>query len=396
MSLYRTYRYLLQPTSRQRSGLTRLCLGQCELYNAALEERRGAWAWEHRSVSYVDQCRTLTETREVRPDLFDCGLTVCRGTLMRLEWAFAAFYRRCRNGDTPGYPRFKAASRFDSVQWEDTSGWGLDTENKRLRLFGIGSVKLRMHRQLRGTPKAITVSRQGQRWWVSIRCAEVPAQPLPATGQSVGIDLGVCALVATSEGELVSEGRFAQKAKDRLAGAQRALATKQRGSMHRRRACEAVGRAHRKVANQRKDLAHRLSRRLVNDHDLIVVEALRGPQMSRRPKPRPNGKGGFDPNGARAKAGLNRSIADAGWGMLRSMLVYKAEDAGRELIAVDPRHTSTRCASCGHTESGNRVSQAVFRCRGCGHKDHADVNAARNILRAGRAQRASARAGSGN
>jgi putative transposase len=260
------------------------------------------------------------------------------------------------------------------VQWEDTSGWGLDTENKRLRVMGIGHVKLRMHRPLRGTPKAITVSRQGHRWWVSIRCTDVPAQPLPSTGRAVGIDLGVCALVATSEGELVCEGRFAKKAQDRLAGAQRALTTKHRGSMHRRRACEAVGRAHRKVANQRKDLAHQVSRRLVNDHDLIVVEDLKVPQMSRRPKPRPNGKGGFDRNGARAKAGLNRSIADAGWGMLCSMLVYKAEDAGRE----------------------NRVSQAVFRCRGCGHRDHADVNAARNILRAGRAQRASARAGLGN
>jgi putative transposase len=253
-----------------------------------------------------------------------------------------------------------------------------------------------MHRPLRGTPKAITVSRQGKRWWVSIRCADVPAQPLPATGHSVGIDLGVCALVATSDGELVSEGRFAKRGRNRLAGAQRALSTKRRGSMHRRRACEAVGRAHRKVANQRKDLAHQLSRQLVNDHDLIVVEDLRVAQMSRRPKPRPNGKGGFDSNGARAKAGLNRSIADAGWGMLRSMLVYKAEDGGRELIAVDPRHTSLRCASCGHTESENRLSQAVFRCRGCGHRDHADVNAARNILRAGRAQRASARAGLGN
>jgi putative transposase len=393
MSRCRTYRYLLQPTSRQRSGLTRLCLGQCELYNAALEERRGAWAWEHRSVSYVDQCRTLTETREVRPELFECGLTVCRGTLMRLHRAFAAFHRRCRRGETPGYPRFKAASRFDSVQWEDTNGWGLDTENKRLRLMGIGSVKLRLHRPLRGTPKAITVSRQGQRWWVSIRCVDVPAQPLPSTGLAVGIDLGVCALVATSDGDLVSEGRFAKKAQDRLAGSQRALATKHQGSMHRRRACEAVGRAHRKVANQRKDLAHQVSRLLVNDHDLIVVENLRVPQMSRRPKPRRNAKGGFDPNGARAKAALNRSIADAGWGMLRSMLVYKAEDAGRELIAVDPRHTSIRCASCGHTESENRVGQAVFRCRGCGHGDHADINAARNILRAGRAQRASARAG---
>jgi putative transposase len=104
MSRCRTYHFLLQPTSRQRSGLERLCLGQSELYNAALEERRGAWAWERRSVSYVDQCRTLTETRAVRPDLLECGVAVCRGTLMRLDRAFAAFYRRCRSGEKPGYP----------------------------------------------------------------------------------------------------------------------------------------------------------------------------------------------------------------------------------------------------------------------------------------------------
>ena len=99
-------------------------------------------------------------------------------------------------------------------------------------------------------------------------------------------------------------------------------------------------------------------------------------------------------NGAAAKAGLNRSISDSGWGLLRSYLAYKAEEAGRELIAVDPRHTSVRCSSCGHIAPENRVSQAEFRCQRCGYVAHADINAACNILRAGRAQRASARAGS--
>jgi putative transposase len=173
--------------------LEQLLRDQCELYNAALEERRGAWKWERRSVSYFDQSRTLTGLRELRPEVLEHGVTVCRGTLKRLDRAFCAFYRRCLAGQTPGYPRFKSRRRFDSVQWEDTKGWRLDTDSRRLRLLGIGEVKLRLHRGLGGTPKAITVAREGRRWWVTVRCVDVPSSPLPATGQEVGIDVGVCA-----------------------------------------------------------------------------------------------------------------------------------------------------------------------------------------------------------
>jgi putative transposase len=148
------------------------------------------------------------------------------------------------------------------------------------------------------------------------------------------------------------------------------------------------------VRNQRKDLAHKLSRQLVNDYDLIVCEDLQVSNLVRRPKPRPNEEGGFDPNGARGKAGLDRSIHDAGWGVLLSFLAYKAEDAGRELITVDPRHTSQMCSRCEHISKDNRVTQAEFRCQACGYEGHADTNAAVNILRAGRAQQALACAGS--
>jgi putative transposase len=105
--------------------------------------------------------------------------------------------------------------------------------------------------------------------------------------------------------------------------------------------------------------------------------------MTRRPRPRPDGSAGHQPNGAAAKAGLNKSIHDAGWGIFLRVLFAKAESAGRKVIAVDPRHSSQRCAECGHTTAGNRVTQAEFRCLACGHRAHADVNAARNILRAG-------------
>jgi putative transposase len=396
MTRCRTFRYLLQPTTRQRAALDGLLRDQCELYNAALEERRGAWKWERRSVSYIDQCRTLTGLREVRPEIVSHGVTVCRGTLKRLDRAFSAFYQRCRTGDTPGFPRFKSCGRWDSVQWEDTSGWRVDLDHGRLRLFGIGDVKVRFHRQLRGTPKAITVARRGRRWWVSVRCVDVPTEPLPPTGRAVGIDLGVCALVATSDGEVFTDGRYGRRAAAQLASAQRALARKQRGSNRRRRAVEQVAAAHRKVADRRADLAHQLSRRLVNDYDLISHEDLRIRHMVRRPRPRRAPDGSFEPNGAAAKGGLNRSIQDAGWGRLLRCIVYKAESAGREVIAVDPRHTSQRCAQCGHIDPANRHTQTQFRCCQCGHEAHADINAAINILRAGRAQQATACAGSPN
>jgi putative transposase len=383
----RSFRFLLSPTVRQRAGLDQLLGLQCELYNAALEERRGAWHWGHRSVSYFDQCRTLTSLRAVRPEVLSGGVTVCRGTLRRLDWAFAAFYRRCRAGTRPGYPRFRSRRRWDSLQWEDRSGWRLDAPSRRLHLLGVGALRVRLHRPIRGTAKAITVRREGRRWWVTIRCVDVPAEALSKTGRRVGIDLGVTVLVATSDGDLITNDRHAQRAAGRLARAQQALATKQRGSKHRRCAVERVAAAHRHIRSRRADTLHRLSRRLVNDHDLIVHEKLNVSNLVRRPQPRPDGAGGYEPNGGAAKTGLNRCIHDAGWGQLLAMIAYKAESAGRTVIAVDPRNTSRTCAHCGHLSAGNRRG-AVFKCLACGHAAHADTNAAINILRAGRAQQA--------
>jgi putative transposase len=132
-----------------------------------------------------------------------------------------------------------------------------------------------------------------------------------------------------------------------------------------------------------------LSRWLVDRFDLIAYEDLAIVNMVRRAKPVPDSAspGSFLANGQAAKSGLNRSIHDAGWGQLVAFVVYKAEEAGRQTIAVNPRHTSQRCAQCGHVAAGNRVTQAEFRCLACGHQAHADVNAAVNILRAGLAQR---------
>ena len=310
VSQCRSFQFRIYPTVKQAIALQRALGLQCELYNAALEERRGAWRLERRSVGYFDQCRTLTELREVRAEVLDFGVTMSRGTLKRLDRAYASFYRRCQLGEKPGYPRFKARARFDSLQWEDTKGWKLETEAGRLHLRGVGHVRVNLHREIKGTPKAITVTRQGRHWFVSIRCTGVEPRPLAPTGREVGIDLGVVNLVATSDGELVDQGRFGRDAAAALAKAQRDLKLKQRGSNRRRRAVERVARHHRRVRNQRRDLAHKVSRRLVNDYDFVVLDDLKVANMVRRPKPRPCPDGTFEPNGAAAKAGLNRSIHD--------------------------------------------------------------------------------------
>jgi putative transposase len=218
-----------------------------------------------------------------------------------------------------------------------------------------------------------------------LSCDRVPAEPLRATGAVVGIDMGITHFLTTSDGAHVPNPRHFAATAGRLANAQQALARKKRGSKRRRKAAARVACLHSKVRRSRLDHAHKGALKLVRDHDLIVHEALQVAKLVRRPDPRPAGKGAWEPNGAAAKAGLNRSILDAGWGVFLKILHDKAEWAGRSVVEVAPHYTSQRCAQCGHVAAGNRIGEA-FRCLACGHEAHADVNAAINILRAGLAR----------
>ncbi len=186
----RAFQYVLDPTVKQRAGLDGLLSAQCRLYNAALEERRGAWRWEKRSVTRFDQYKTLTGLGVQEPELMGFGVTVARGTLLRLDRAFGGFFRRCRSGETPGFPRFRSWRRFDSVEWPDTSGWRVHEDAGRLYVQGVGHVKLRLHRPLRGTPKTLTIRRVGRRWQVTVFCVDVPAQPLPVVSGQRDCRLG--------------------------------------------------------------------------------------------------------------------------------------------------------------------------------------------------------------
>lgn len=387
----RAYKFLLRPTAGQVRALEACLEDTRQLYNAALEERREAWRMRKASVSFYNQDGQLKEIRKADPDGVGRWSFTCeRAAIRRLDRAFQGFFRRVKAGEKAGFPRFKGRGWWDSIEWPAGNGARWDSVPHptvtRVRLQGIGNVRVHQHRAVQGTVKTVTVKREVGRWYVVLSCDDVPAEPLPETGAVVGIDMGVASFLTTSDGGHVPNPRHLAASADRLTAAQQALSRKKRGSGRRRKARNQVAKLHAKVRRTRLDHAHKTALALVRDHDLIVHEDLLVTNMTRRPKPKPGENGAYEPNGAAAKAGLNKSILDAGWGVFLNVLRAKAESAGRVVVEVDARHTSQRCAQCGHIASGNRVSQAEFRCLSCGHEAHADVNAAINILRAGLAR----------
>ena len=385
----RSYKFLLRPTAHQRAALEACLEDTRQLYNAALDEKREAWRMGKHQITFYSQDAQLKEIRAADPEGVGRWAFTCeRAAVRRLDCAFQGFFRRVKAGEKPGYPRFKGRGRWGSIEWP-VHGNGAKWDSvphptvTRLYLMGIGHVRVHQHRGVKGTIKTVTAKREGDRWYVALACDDVPAEPMEPTGAIVGIDMGAASFLTTSDGRHIPNPRPLAASADGLAAAQRSLARKKRGSNRRRKAVRKVAALHAKVRRTRLDHAHKAALDLVRDHDVIVHEDLQVANMTRRPKPRPVDDGTYEPNGAAAKAGLNRSVNDAGWGVFLSVLASKAESAGRVIVAVDPRYTSQRCALCGHVAKGNRASQSEFKCLSCGHEAHADVNAAINILRAG-------------
>ena len=284
--MHRAFTYRLQPTVKQSQALARSMRLQSELYNAGLEERKMTYEWQKRGLSIArvpskfDQFKTLTGLCELRPELGPFGITVSRGTLTRLDKAFQGFFRRDRAGQSPGYPRFRSTSRFDSLSWCDASGWKLHDRSRRLYVQGVGHVKANCRRPVRGTPKTLTVRRRGRHLEATLFCADVPRNELPPTGRTIGIDLGVGVLAATSDGTLHENPRHRLELARALARAQRERSRHKRGSHRYRTGTAEMARLKHKEANRRKDALHKLSRSLVNDNDVIVHEDLRISNMS--------------------------------------------------------------------------------------------------------------------
>ncbi|MEV7444041.1 transposase [Streptomyces sp. NPDC091204] len=399
--MIRAYTFLMRPTVGQQVALGGMLRDHCGLYNGALQERRDAYRHVSRtSIGYGVQSAQLKDIRAFDPECHGrWSFSSQQATLRRLDKAFAAFFRRVKSGDVPGYPRFRGINWFDTVDFpKDGDGcrWNSTPHERvtRVRFQGVGHVKVNQHRPVVGKVKTVSVKREGKRWYVVLSAEQTRPEPLPATGAAVGIDMGIASFLTTSNGGHIANPRHGRRAAAKLQAAQQKLARFGRVRRDKRtgnheRAVRKVADLHRKVRRQRLDHAHKTALDLVRDHDVIAHEDLKIRNMVKAPKPKPDPEqpGIFLPNGVAAKAGLNRSISDAGWGVFLAILTSKAESAGREVIAVDPRNTSRTCPECGHVSAENRPAQEKFHCVGCGHQAHADVVGALNVLRAGLVRR---------
>jgi putative transposase len=383
---------------RQEQALREMLWDHCSLYNGALQERRDAYRHASKtSITYGRQSAQLKEIRAVDPERQGrWSFSSQQATLRRLDKAMQAFFRRIKAGEKPGYPRFRGVNWFDTVDFpKDGDGCRWDSTPRdpvtRVRLQGVGHIRVHQHRPVAGRVKTVSVKREGRRWYVILACDEVPAEPLPAAGAVCGIDMGIAHFLTTSEGEHQPNPRHGRLGAEALAEAQRALKAfprrkRENRTAKHRQAVEKVAKLHRKVRRQRTDHAHKTALAMVRTYDVIAHEQLRIAHMVRapQPKPAPQTPGRFLPNGAAAKAGLNKSIHDAGWGVFLGILAHKAESAGRVLIPVDPRNTSRTCPECGHVSGENRTTQERFECTRCGHTANADHIGALNVaIRAG-------------
>lgn len=358
----RTFKYRLYPNREQTIALEHQLSEARSLYNAALQERREAWRMQRIGLNYYDQANQLKEIRDAGY-LELANYSACQDVLRRVDKSFKAFFRRVKAGEKAGYPRFKSRDRFDSYAFP---AWGDGchlTDAGRLKVQGVGIVKLKMHRPIAGEIKTLALKRDAGKWYACFSVVIDVGSPIPPE-KAIGIDVGLYSFAALSDGCLVSNPRNLKLGLACLRRAQRKVARRGKGSTRRRKTVLCLQKAHAHIRNQRSDFQHKLSRQLADSYGLIAVEDLNIKALSR--------------------SMLARSVSDAGWGSFLAKLAYKAEYAGGQLIRVNPDGTSQVCSRCGCLpDVPKSLADRIHSCPHCGLVIDRDVNAARNILRLG-------------
>jgi putative transposase len=275
----------------------------------------------------------------------------------RISLAFSGFFRRLKQGQTPGYPRFKSKDRYDSFCYPQ-SGFEIIAGDK-VKLSKIGVLKLKLHRPIQGKIKAATIKKEGQKWFVIFSVEKEIQIPKREVEKVVGFDLGVRNFLVLSDGEVVDNPKYLGKKLQTLKKVQSKYSKKK--TRNTRRTLVSL---HEKIKNQRKDFLHKLSLDLVRKYDRIFVEDLNIQKMLEK-----------NPSWT----GLHRNILDCGWANFLEMLQYKAEEAGVGVRKVNPKDTSQRCSDCGEIVR-KTLEVRTHSCPNCGLVLDRDLNASRNIL----------------
>ena len=359
--MIKAYKFRIYPTKSQKRKLEdtlELCR---QVYNRTLAYRKDAWEKDGKSVSKYETHQLLPDWKRDRSELKEVFSQVLQECQQRVDLAFQHFFRRVKNGEKPGYPRFKGKGRYDSFTYPQM---GFKLKSGKLYLSKIGDVKIKLHRAIEGKIKRCTVHRYPTGKWFICLTVELPDPDVPFNdGSVVGVDVGLSSFITMSTGEKIDNPRFFRSEERALAKAQRRLSKCANDTPERRKALKAVHRVHERIANKRSDFAHQLSKTLVDRFGVIAFEDLNIKNMLQNHH-------------------LAKSISDAAWRMLVTTTQNKAVEAGSVVVLVDPRNTSQMCSRCG-LKVPKSLSDRVHECPQCGLVMDRDENAAINILRLG-------------
>lgn len=358
--------YLLEQKFRQFAGCTRL------VWNKVLDIQNKRLEGKQRRLPYFDTNDLLPSLKKDLPFLKDAPSQTLQQKLKDLDVAF----KRANNpklGAKP--PRFKKRGERDSFRYPQ----GFKLEGNRAFLPKIGWVRFYRSRRIEGTPKNVTIKRQGDHWFISVQTEKEIEQPIHPSSSMVGIDMGIVRFATVSDGQVFEPLSSFRRLEEKLAKEQRKFSRKVKHSNNFKKQKRRVGRIHSTIANTRNDYLHKVSTELSKAHGVIVLEDLKVSNMSASAKGTSEEPG----TNVKAKSGLNKSILDQGWYEFRRQLEYKQLWRGGRVVPVDPRNTSRQCPECGHTAKGNRKSQAEFVCEQCGFSGNADDVASLNIKAVG-------------
>ena len=398
-----TTKYRLYPTPAQITNL-RCQMGVCcDVYNSCINWRKHDWELLAKSPTCFEQVNRLPIWKQTHPELKSVYSQTLQQCIKRVDLAYDTYFDRVKDykwrkaqgllkedEKPPRPPESKPRSRYRSLTY--THAQSFSVSEKSITLSKVGTIKAVVHRPIQGIAKTCVISVKNDKWYACFSC-EVECTPLPACIAEIGIDVGIKVFAAFSDGTFIGNPTFYRTAEKSLAKAQRKAdklkyARTKADKVRKHKANKAVRLIHERTANQRHDFHHQQSRKIVNENGRIVLEDLSVKNMMACPKPKPDPEntGQYLPNGSAAKAGLNKSIADVGWSTFRSIVTYKAENAGRVLIDVNPAYTSQDCSGCGHRpdkKDRKKLKDRVHKCPNCSLVLDRDINAARNILKLG-------------